>query len=319
MAHDPLTVQKFENDLINKISNKAKKETEMLQELKREHEHNKSAVFEVWDQMYYEHIAQKRLNKGMSKMKEYFPAEHIKNATLDIYQELLSLDFKLLPDAATWNAAVSCYEVRDQKSKDLLGHFYLDLYPRENKFNHAAAFPLIKRARGADGTIIPAAAAMLTNFSPPEDDKPSLMAHSEVKTFFHEFGHLMHNLCSEANYTKFSGTAVERDFVEMPSQMLENWIWDPKMLKRISKHYKTGQPLSDEAIKNVTASKNFLGATFMLRQLFTGSIDFLLYSASSHKLLQQPGNSIIENLRSQIRFKSEFVPDTDDLYKKAMM
>ena len=159
----------------------------------------------------------------------------------------------------------------------------------------------------------------MTNFNPPEGNKPSLLFHREVVTFFHEFGHAMHQMCSEANFHKFSGTHVERDFVEMPSQMLENWIWDPKMLKRISKHYKTGQPLSDEAIKNVTASKNFLGATFMLRQLFTGSIDFLLYSASSHKLVQQPGNSIIENLRSQIRFKSEFVPDTDDLYKKAMM
>ena len=224
----------------------------MLQELKREHEGNKNAVIEAWDQSYYEHVAQKRNSKEISKMKEHFPAEHIKNSTMEIYQELLSLDFKLLPDVPTWHPDVSCYEVRDQQSKALLGHFYLDLYPREHKFNHAAAFPLIKRAR-IGKKVIPAAAAMVTNFSPPEDDKPSLMPHSEVKTFFHEFGHLMHNLCSEANYTIFSGTSVERDFVEMPSQMLENWIWDPKMLKKISKHYKTGEPLSDEAIQDGVA------------------------------------------------------------------
>ena len=119
-----------------------------------------------------------------------------------------------------------------------MGHFYLDLYPREGKFNHAAAFALIKRAK-IDGEIISPAVAMVTNFNPPREDKPSFLSHKEVITFFHEFGHVMHNLCSEANFTKLSGTAVERDFVEMPSQMLENWIWDADILSKVSKHYLT--------------------------------------------------------------------------------
>jgi Zn-dependent oligopeptidase len=117
------------------------------------------------------------------------------------------------------------YEVKDTATKKLLGHFYLDLYPRENKFNHAACFTLTKRHLYNDKKIELAAAAMVTNLSPPSKDEPSLLGHEDVITFFHEFGHVMHNMCNEANYTKFSGASVEQDFVEMPSQMLENWMW----------------------------------------------------------------------------------------------
>jgi len=137
----------------------------------------------------------------------------------------------------------------------LLGHFYLDLYPRPNKFNHAAAFPLIKRFEN-NGQVLPAAAAMVTNFGKAEPGKPSLLAHSEIVTFFHEFGHVMHNMCSTAKYSGFAGTSVEKDFVEMPSQMLENWMWQKQILKKVSKHYKTGKPLPDAMIDAKIKSKN---------------------------------------------------------------
>jgi len=135
---------------------------------------------------------------------------------MEIYQQLLGLEFKKLPRAATWHKEVAVYEVRDKETKGLLGQFYLDLYPRPDKFNHAAAFTLLKRAK-VDGKVHAAAVAMVTNFNPPQGDVPALMQHHEVVTFFHEFGHVMHNMCSEANYSRFSGASVERDFVEMPS------------------------------------------------------------------------------------------------------
>jgi len=128
-----------------------------------------------------------------------------------------------------WHPDVTCYEVRDKASKNTLGHFYMDLYPRDDKYGHAAAFPILKIAN-IDGKTKLAASAMVTNFNPATADAPSLLPHREVVTFFHEFGHIMHDMCSESKYARFSGTSVETDFVEMPSQMLENWIWSKEIL-----------------------------------------------------------------------------------------
>lgn len=126
------------------------------------------------------------------------------------------MKFILVEDAKVWYEGVKCYEVRDSQTDALLGHFYLDLFPRPNKFNHAAVMNLLPRAR-IDGVTYPGAAALVTNFSPAANGIEALMIHREVVTFFHEFGHVMHHMCSEANYSRISGTNVERDFVEMPS------------------------------------------------------------------------------------------------------
>jgi len=187
-----------------------------------------------------------KFNQTEEQLREYFPAEHVKEVTMEIYQELLGLKFRKLENANTWHKDVSCYEVRDSESDELMGYFYLDLFPRPDKFNHAAAFPLVMRSN-IDGVITPPTTAMVTNFVQHEGE-PALLKHHEVATFFHEFGHVMHGVCTEANFTTFSGTSVEQDFVEMPSQMLENWMWQKEILKKISKHYKTGEPMSDAMI-----------------------------------------------------------------------
>ena len=136
--------------------------------------------------------------------------------TLAIYQELFGLKFTKIEDAHTWHEDVELFEVKDKSNDRKLGHFYLDLYPRDGKFNHAAVFPLVKRA-SMPGKFSMSAAAMVCNFQKPTPEKPSLLYHSDAVTFFHEFGHVMHNICTEANFTNFSGTSVERDFVELPS------------------------------------------------------------------------------------------------------
>ena len=186
-----------------------------------------------------------------------------------------------------WHPEVTQYEVRDAESDKVVGHFYLDLHPRADKYNHAAVFPLVKRAM-VDGKLRTPTVAMVTNFRASTPKKPSLLGHGEVTTFFHEFGHIMHNMCSESNFTRFSGTSVERDFVEMPSQMLENWVFDGQILKRISKHYKTGKPLNDTMIAGIENSKNGLNAMYTLHSIFQGTYDLLLYSAFDEKLLNTP-------------------------------
>jgi Zn-dependent oligopeptidase len=203
---------------------------------------------------------------------------------MEIYQELLGLKFAPVPGVKLWHEDASCFVVNDAKSNEIIGHFYLDLYPRDNKYGHAAVFDILKRAK-IDGKVIPAAAAMLCNFDTPTKDRPSTLPHGDVVTFFHEFGHCMHGMCSTANYSRFSGTSVERDFVELPSQMLENWAWNKEIMKKVSKHFETGEPLPDDLIEKKIAIKNLLEATFTLRQLFYGTFDFLLHSANDENLL----------------------------------
>lgn len=123
----------------------------------------------------------------------------------------------------------------------MLGHIYLDLYPRDNKYPYAAAFPLKRRAKIKDTVYLPAV-ALLLNFEKKQPDRESLLYHDDVVTFFHEFAHTMHIICSKCDYIKFSGTAVEKDFVEMPANMLDNWVWEKEVLLKISKHYQTGKP-----------------------------------------------------------------------------
>ena len=217
MAKNPATVQQFEDSLIQKISEQSVAEKQKLIDFKRQITKDPKAEMHQWDNSFYgAQYKKQKFNIDEDAIKEYFPAENVKVVTMEIYQELLGLVFKKLPEAQTWHPEATAYEVRDKASKDLLGHFYLDLYPRDDKFNHAAAFTLLKRSK-IQGQLTLAAAAMVTNFNPPEGDKPSLLHHREVVTFFHEFGHVMHNMCSEANYNKFSGASVEKDFVEMPS------------------------------------------------------------------------------------------------------
>ena len=147
----------------------------------------------------------------------------------------------------------------DAKTKELLGHFYLDLYRRDNKFSEAAVFPLVGRVKLAD-EIVPSAAAMIFNLEKPTETESSLLYHSGVETFFHEFGHLLHNICSESNISRFSGTNVEVDFVELPSQMLENWIWNKEIIKKVSKHHINGQSLPEELIDQKIKIKNLNAA-----------------------------------------------------------
>ena len=129
---------------------------------------------------------------------------------------------------------------------------------------------------------------MVTNFPRSEPGKPSLLGHEQMVTFFHEFGHIMHSMCTESNYNRFAGTSVERDFVEMPSQMMENWIFDKDILKKVTKHYKTGKPMPDDFIDSIIIKSKSNNAIDALNSIFQGTFDLLLYSANDQKLLKVP-------------------------------
>ncbi|XP_030851845.1 thimet oligopeptidase isoform X1 [Strongylocentrotus purpuratus] len=244
---------------------------------------------------------EKRYSVDHNKLKEYFPLEKVIQGSLDIYQELLGLKFEEVPkdQAPVWNDDVQMFSVTDKETSEFMGFFYLDLFPREGKFSHAACFGLQPGCLAPDGTRQAAIAAMVANFTKSTPDSPSLSTHDEVETFFHEFGHVMHQLCGQTEFRFFSGTRVERDFVEAPSQMLENWCWQAESLARLSGHYKDGSVLPDDMVDKLVKARNANAGVFNLRQILLGSFDQTIhtrekadtetiYSGLSEKILGIP-------------------------------
>ncbi|HRK22992.1 MAG TPA: M3 family metallopeptidase, partial [Fimbriimonadaceae bacterium] len=178
-----------------------------------------------------------------------------------------------------WHEDVKLYEVKDKATGRLLGRMYTDLYPRENKYNHAACWGLRPRKTFADGTSQVPLAALVCNFTKPTADKPSLLPHDEAETFFHEFGHGLHHILSNTRYGRFSGTSVARDFVEAPSQMMENWVWNPQVLSLFAKHYKTGETLPMSLLESMKRARSLGSGIETEHQFYYGMVDQAFHTA----------------------------------------
>ena len=280
MAKDPKTVAAFIARLRKKLKVLGAAELKTLKALKSVIEGQASdGRFNAWDWRFYDNQLKKtKYAVDAQKIKEYFPAAHVTEQMLGVYQKLLGLKFRLIPDAATWHPDVTLYEITDAAGGEPIAYFYLDLFPREGKYMHAAAFSMITGRVLPDGRYQKPVSSMVANFNKSTKDRPSLLTHDEVETFFHEFGHIMHQTLTKARYGRFAGSATTRDFVEAPSQMLENWVWDAGILQSLSGHYLDhSKKLPNELLSKMLAAKNVNSGLVNLRQLLFGSVDQLYH------------------------------------------
>ncbi len=277
MAKSPARVAEFLSRLAEKVKARAKAELAAVLEVKRRDDPSAAEVGDHERGYYSRILREERYSYDAEEVRQYFPVDRVVSGVLSVYQRILGVTFREVEGASVWHPDVRLFEIVDSKSARLIGHFYLDLYPREGKYTHAAAFPLLM-GRALPGGYDRTAAAMVANFPKAIPGKPALLPHAEVETFFHEFGHLMHQTLTKARHMSFSGTSVALDFVEAPSQMLENFAWEPEVLAEISGRWDTGEKLPEALFEKMKAARRFNEGVQTLQQIAMAAADMALHS-----------------------------------------
>ena len=330
MLKKPKTVDDFLDDLRVRLAPMGAKELDVLRDLKKANLGSEGSTaatngdqlpYFLWDHRYYSRLmVEKDYELDSEKLSEFFPLSTTIEGMLKIFETLFGLVFVELTgeerDRAApsnkgsdivWHEDVQVFSVWDDEGQGsgFVGYLYLDLFPREGKYGHAANFNLQPGFIDKQGNRRYPATALVCNFSKPSKKKPSLLKHDEVVTLFHELGHGIHDLVGRTIYSRFHGTNTVRDFVEAPSQMLENWCWTPSQLRSLSHHYSYLSPeyndafresnpgtepppkiIPDDLIEKLVRTKHVNDALANLRQLHFGTFDMLMHEPKSHEDLE---------------------------------
>lgn len=227
------------------------------------------ATIQMWDWRYYENQLKKtKYDVDAEALRVFFPLDRSLAGMFQVFETIFSIRIEQIENPQPMAEGVTLYAVSDSRTNEPLGLFYLDMFPREGKYNHFAQFGIIDGKLLADGTYQRPAVALVCNFTPPQGERPSLLSHQELETLFHEFGHALHTILTRAKYVAFSGTSVPRDFVEAPSQMLENWVWDMGVLNSFAADYRDpSKKIPAELLARMEAAKLATIGTFYRRQL----------------------------------------------------
>jgi len=280
MVKNAATAITFLENLKTGLQPKYDAELEEFRQLKIKETGDPTAKINIWDWRYYANQLKKtKYNVDAEQLRAYFPYQRVLDGMFTIYQRIFGLKFERVEAPYKWIGDLQLYTVSDGKTGEPMGLFYLDMYPREGKYNHFAEFGIVEGKLLPDGKYQRPVCSLVCNFPPPQPDKPSLLSHDEVETVFHEFGHAMHTILTRAKYSRFSGTSVPQDFVEAPSQMLENWPWDKTVLDSFAADYRDpSKKIPREILDQLKASRLATMGTFYRRQLSFGLMDLALHT-----------------------------------------
>ncbi|MEZ0091784.1 thimet oligopeptidase [Streptacidiphilus sp. EB129] len=280
MAGTRLTAQTFLDDLRAKVAVKAAQDLVLLADA------NEAALgsreVEPWDHTFAVNQL-KRTSFAVDDLEvaAYFPLQACLDGLFDLMQEVLGVRFTEAAEAPVWHPDVQAYDITEADGGEAFARFYMDLWPRPDKYKHAEANVLRPGRALADGSYQQPLAAMVANFTKPSTGRPALLRHVEMRNLFHEFGHVLHDTLTRTQRARFAGTATELDFVEAPSQMLEHWCWDPAVLRRFARHHATGAPLPGELLAGMVAARNADSGLATLLQIFYASLDLAYHSPDS--------------------------------------
>jgi peptidyl-dipeptidase Dcp len=275
MAQNPDKVQSFLNDLLAKAKPAAQKEFAELTAFAKELDGLEQ--LEKWDGAYYsEKLKQKLFSLDDEILKPYFQLENVLQGAFTVAEKLFGITFKEVFDIDKYHADVQTFEVLDFEGQ-LVAVFYADFFPRKGKRN-GAWMTSFKPQYIKNGVNERPHVSIVCNFTPPTESKPSLLTFNEVTTLFHEFGHALHGMLANTTYPSLSGTSVYWDFVELPSQIMENWCYEPEALALFAKHYQTGEIIPQQYVDKIKESASFLEGMATLRQLSFGILDMAYHA-----------------------------------------
>jgi len=234
---------------------------------------------EPWDLAWVtEKMRLARYDLDAEALRPYFAMDRVLEGLFEVARRLFGVVVREAPGVPAWHPQVETFEMLDEESGRVLGTFYTDWFPRESKRAGAWMNGLVMGGpRG--GAWTPAVALVAGNMSPPEGGRPALLTHREVETVFHEFGHLLHHMLSAVEVPSLGGTHVPSDWVELPSQIMENWVWEREALDLFARHWETGEPIPEELFRKMSAARTFMAAHAQMRQLSFGTVDLDLHVA----------------------------------------
>jgi oligopeptidase A len=280
MAQNAERARQFVADLHERTKKRFEEENAELTEFRRSLEGASAPALQPWDIAYYAEKQRAKLyDFDEEALRPYYPLEQVVSGMFDLVRRLYEIEVVEEQNVPVWDSAVKYYRIVDEDGS-VIGCFYADWFPRENK-RPGAWMDAFLTGRPEPGGFRPHLGLICGNLTPPVGDKPALLTHRDVETVFHEFGHLLHHCLSRVEIRSLAGTNVAWDFVELPSQIMENWCWERPSLDLFARHYQTAEPIPDDLFNKMKRARTFRAANAQMRQLGFAVLDLLLHTSYS--------------------------------------